>query len=62
MFKSGTASGLIAATAACNKFDVDSRLDSSFCSFVDNCNSSDSFANASACLGGLRGAPPPISG
>jgi hypothetical protein len=62
MIEIGTASGLLAASIARAKLDAVARSAVAGCWYVDNSFSAISLANASACLGGLRGAPPPLSG
>jgi len=62
MAEIGIASEQFAASIAGTKFNLDSRLAAACCFFVGSSFSSVSIANASACLGGLRGAPPPLSG
>lgn len=62
MAETGIALEQFAASIARTKFNVDSRFAAACCYFVDNSFSSVSLANASACLGGLRGAPPLLSG
>jgi hypothetical protein len=63
MIEIGTASsGLLAASIASTKLDAVARSAVARRSFVDNSLFTISHADASVCLGGLRGAPPPLSG